>query len=296
MIADSQLTKLDIAVSILEQFPEALVVSDGKENAIWCNSAFEKIVGTSLSEMKDRPVTEVLQRTLSPVQNMKNIYSGMIDSNNSQQWYEQKTMALKSEALKSSETLSAQLLINISDRIQSQLESRKLQEKLDQLTTIEPISGLLNNRAMLQSLEPLVSRSRRYDNPLSLIAINLLNLALLVDRHGQDIADEAVIALSHLLKDQLRWADIISRYDTSIILIILPETSHDDALFLANKIMAQVDELDIPDKNGTRMELDACYGISSWQKGDDSSLLIARVQKFLEVASKNGSHSIIDSD
>jgi len=291
MSAESKLTSLDIAVSILEQLPEALVVSNEQNEALWCNAAFESIIGSELADIVNRSLDNVLQKTLSPVQDMNNIYSGMIEGNNCQQWYEKKPLTLTNNSGK----LTAELLINISSQMQSQFDFKKLQEKLEQLTTIDPVSGLLNSRAMLQSLEPLVSRSRRYDNPLSLIAINLLNLALLADRHGQEIADEAVISLSHLLKDQLRWADIVSQHDTSTIVIILPETTHEDALYLANKVMGQVDELDILDKNNTHMELDTCYGIVSWQKGDDSNMLLTRMHKFLDIASQKGSHSIIDS-
>ena len=291
MSVESKLASLDIAVSILEQLPEALVVSNEQNMALWCNHAFESIVDSQLAEIENKSLDDILQKTLSPVQDMNNVYCGMIENNNSQQWYEKKSISLSHN----DGSLSAQLLINISDRMQAQFDFKKIQEKLAQLTTIDSVSGLLNSRAMLQSLEPLVSRSRRYDNPLSIIAINLLNLSLLVDRHGQEIADEALISLSHLLKDQLRWADIVSRHNATTIVIILPETSREDALYLANKIMAQVDELDILDKNNTQMELDTCYGVASWQKGDDSSMLLTRVHKFLDVASQNGSHSIIDS-
>ena len=292
MNADSNLSSLTDPMSILAQLPEALVISNDKQSIVWCNAVFENIVGSQLDDIKQKNLDKVLQTSLSPAQESKNTYCGIVGRDKTQRWYEKKsfTLSLKNEPA----TIQAFLMVDISEQILTQIENKKLQDKLEQLTTIDAISGLLNKRAMLQSLEPLVSRSRRYDNPLSLVAINLLNLAALHENQGQEIADQSVLALSHLLRDQLRWADIVCRYNNDEILIILPETSHQDALNLANKILGHINELEIEDNNGTQIKLDACYGVASWQKGDDSHMLIERVKNSLVTASEQGPGSIVD--
>ncbi|MFV2057819.1 MAG: GGDEF domain-containing protein [Thiohalomonadales bacterium] len=292
MIADTNFPEPAVALSLLEQLPEAIVLTNEEHSLLWCNAAFSNIITTPL--IKPMALDEILQITLSPVQDMKDVYCGIVGAEEKQSWYEKRPIELKLKDQQSSARIYAFLLIDITERMLIQIESKKLQEKLERLSTIDPISGLLNQRAMLQSLEPLVSRSRRYDNPLSLIAIHLCNLSLLATQHNQEIADEIVIALSHLLRDQLRWADIVCRFDTEQILVILPETTQEDALYLAKKILNQVNELDINDKNNSPLELQTCYGVSSWQKGDDSKLLLDRVNAYLIEANNKGPHSIID--
>ena len=153
--------------------------------------------------------------------------------------------------------------IDASTEQQLRFERDRLEEDLQQLTTRDPVTGLPNRRALLQGLEPLISRSRRYSNPISLIKLR-------VDGQGLDDAaqEEVWIKTGQLLKEQMRWADIIGRYDGSDFLLILPETPLDATETLASKLCEQMAQLD------SETKVQAYCGLTSWQKGDDATLML----------------------
>jgi diguanylate cyclase (GGDEF)-like protein len=169
----------------------------------------------------------------------------------------------------------------------------ELEDKLDRLSTIDPESGLLNRRAMLQNLEPLVSRSRRYNNPLSVVAMDLLNLGAIKQQYGDQAAKHTIKQLSFMLKDQLRWADIVSRTETERFVLVLPETNKEAALHLAHKLNNHVTELTV-DFEGNALQLQVCFGIAAWEKGNDSVLLLRNANQSLEAAKESGPGTVQD--
>ena len=119
-------------------------------------------------------------------------------------------------------------------------------------------TGLLNRRNVLQELNAQVSRSRRYGNVLSVLHVRLPTLAPEVRR-----------SLAQALKGTLRWVDIIGRWDDDALLVILPETSHEAAAVLAQKLR----EVMVP----SFQSVDACtVGVAQWARGEESTDLVAR--------------------
>ena len=76
------------------------------------------------------------------------------------------------------------------------------------MKAIDSLTGMPNKQAILNALEPQVSRSRRYDNILSLIIVQLTNLETLRSQIGNEQTNELIVACSHMLNDQVRWADM----------------------------------------------------------------------------------------
>ncbi|HGX91927.1 MAG TPA: diguanylate cyclase [Candidatus Tenderia sp.] len=165
-------------------------------------------------------------------------------------------------------------------------ERDKLSEELQMLTTRDGITGLPNRRALLQGLEPLVSRSRRYGNPLSVI-----KLAVELSGHSapsQPSRENAWLQVGQMLKDQMRWADIIGRYEDATFLLILPETPEEASRQLADKITSLLSEIKITDENGETRTLKPYCGVTSWEKGDDSILLLKRAEEGVAAAKQAG--------
>jgi len=162
-------------------------------------------------------------------------------------------------------------------------ERDKLAQQLQRYDTVEPVSGLLNAQAIAGNLEPLISRSRRYDNLLSVVTMAVTNLTAAAD------ADEAIVAVSHLLRDQLRWADMVGRNNDGQFVFVLPETDRDSAVALANKIAARLGGLTIL---GGTFRPQACFGIAQWARGDDTGLLLKRSAEALDTATRQGNMAI----
>lgn len=169
---------------------------------------------------------------------------------------------------------SVRFYLDISAEQALRRERDQLAEDLQQLTTRDPITGLPNRHALLQSLEPLVSRSRRYGNPLSLIKLQTLISGTATPSEGEQ--QRCWQRVAQLLKDQMRWADIIGRYDGSDFLLVLPETGEEAARQLAEKICKLVAEIELELDSGARCAIRPYCGITGWHKGDDANLMLQR--------------------
>ena len=167
--------------------------------------------------------------------------------------------------------------------LQNALEDRdRLHEELAQHTTRDAVTGLPNRQALLQGLEPLVSRSRRYHNPLSVIRLRIDNLTDIDTEHGKGNGEVALTAVSQMLKDQMRWADLIGRFDNDEFLLVLPETTADAANHLLDKLRQRLADLTPAGTNGDNITLVAQFGVADWQQGDDRAKLLRRARDQLE--------------
>lgn len=146
-------------------------------------------------------------------------------------------------------------------------------EELTQYATRDPITGLPNRQAMLHGLEPLVSRSRRYHNPLAVICLRIDNLADIDSEYGKGNGELVLTAVARMLKDQMRWADLIGRFDNDEFLLILPETDADAANRLLDKLRQRLTALSSGD-GGRLIVMITYFGSAGWQEGDDRTRLL----------------------
>ncbi|HMM74275.1 MAG TPA: PAS domain-containing protein [Gammaproteobacteria bacterium] len=119
------------------------------------------------------------------------------------------------------------------------------------------VAGVLSREAALLRLEAEISRSRRYSNPLSCLVARI-----------EDDA-RAYAALERMLRDQLRWVDVLARWSETELLVLLPETPARAATALCRKLATQARSLGV--------EVLA-WGTSTWRRGDDAALFVARAR------------------
>jgi len=109
-------------------------------------------------------------------------------------------------------------------------------EELRSLAFKDPLTGLLNRRAMERALKRELGRSRRYNTPLSIVFIDLDGFKQVNDCFGHDKGDELLQFVASTLMDMSRESDIISRFAGDEFVMILPETERDAAQKLLERI------------------------------------------------------------
>ncbi|MCC7121016.1 MAG: PAS domain-containing protein [Gammaproteobacteria bacterium] len=118
------------------------------------------------------------------------------------------------------------------------------------------VAGVLSREAALLRLDAEISRSRRYSNPLSCLVAQ-------IDGGTGDYA-----TLERMLRDQLRWVDVLARWSETELLVLLPETPARAATALCRKLATLARGLDV--------EVVVQWGSSTWRRGDDAATLVAR--------------------
>jgi diguanylate cyclase (GGDEF)-like protein len=173
-----------------------------------------------------------------------------------------------------------QLLVLTDVSAQEELaeENARLRQQVEDLKLTDDLTGLPNKRAISQSLDLHISRSRRYQNPLSVVLVS----ASLHDTDDSTARspEAQLLAVSRFLRDRLRWVDQIARWDDRIFLIVLPETNEDDARGLLDKISSEQHTLLMPDAPEWRPALS--FGLACWRKGDDMRTLLRSAVRDLQ--------------
>jgi diguanylate cyclase (GGDEF)-like protein len=275
-----------LADQILYKFPCAALVMGETGQVTWCNEALMQIVKANAADIVGQPQAEVEKHYLKAMPDQPGMFFIMkTGSDEPEFWLKKQELPLDNATLVTYE--------NVTDAVKLHGHVGELQNQLDELATVDPVSGLLNRRAMLQNLEPLVSRSRRYNNPLSVIAMDLLGLDAIKQQHGEPGVQHAIKQVSFMLKDTLRWADLVSRSDDNRFVFVLPETDKEAAVYLARKINANITDLHIT-YNDAALAVSACFGVSAWEKGNDSVLLLRHANQSLDLAKNNGPGSVQD--
>lgn len=261
--------------SMMQTCPLAMLQVDETGHARWVNNLLAEILGEQAELILDHSINEVPESLQSLfIENATIHLAG--EKTGEDRWLLAATHSLGENAG------FVQFFTDISAVQQLMQERDQLAGELEEYILVDKQSGMPNRRALYQSLESQVSRSRRYHNPLSVILMRMSNLDDYISASQNKNPASLFISLRYMLNDQLRWADIIGRLDENELLIVLPETHANDALTLAQKVSRRIEALDLPELETSpkleNFQLDTHFGVAQWRKGDDVGLLMTRTR------------------
>lgn len=112
---------------------------------------------------------------------------------------------------------------------------------LEQENTVDPLTGVFNRRFLERHLNEEVTRARKYLLPLSIILIDVDHFKLINDSYGHQVGDQVLASFANLLKRQLREPDILARYGGEEFMVVAPQTSHQNAVELAERLRMRIE-------------------------------------------------------
>ncbi len=160
------------------------------------------------------------------------------------------------------------------------LERAAWQQRANQfqfLSITDALTGLHNRRYMEARLAEELSRSRRYDYPMSFMMIDIDDFKLYNDRNGHQAGDRALEIIAQCLRAALRKADVASRYGGEEFSILLPQTDLSEAAVIADRIRRKVSETNFP--HGAAQPLGSVtvsLGLSCYSAALDSAEAVIR--------------------
>jgi diguanylate cyclase (GGDEF)-like protein len=160
------------------------------------------------------------------------------------------------------------------------LERAAWQQRANQfqlMSITDPLTGLHNRRYMEARLAEELSRSRRYDYPMSFMMIDIDNFKLYNDRNGHQAGDRALEIVAQCLRAALRKVDVASRYGGEEFSILLPQTDLQEAGVIADRIRRKVSETKFPYGDAQPFGgVTVSIGLSSYSAALDSAEAIIR--------------------
>jgi diguanylate cyclase (GGDEF)-like protein len=121
--------------------------------------------------------------------------------------------------------MDTSLLEQLSVKVSICLSNVMAHEKLRALAYQDPLTGLLNRRAMARVLEREFKRFERYGTPLSVAFLDLDHFKQVNDHYGHDIGDDLLRYVSAHLQRMTRETDVVARFAGDEFVIILPNTN-----------------------------------------------------------------------
>jgi diguanylate cyclase (GGDEF)-like protein len=125
------------------------------------------------------------------------------------------------------------------------LESRNT----DRRAHLDELTGLLSRGTWLQRLDQEIHRSRRQQNSLAVILVDIDFFKVYNDTYGHQTGDQILQMLAGLFQESLRDVDSAGRYGGDEFVLLLPDTDLNGAILVANRILQEVRQLELGDSN-----------------------------------------------
>ena len=193
----------------------------------------------------------------------------------------------------------ARLASAFADQVTIALENMRLFAEVQSLATIDPLTELYNRRQFMEIAECDFQHAKRYQEPLSMIMIDIDHFKMINDTCGHRAGDIVLKQIARICRGELRKTDTIARYGGEEFIVILPQTtaSGDDEPYSSNpppadvvaqrlgktvcEAVIQVDDLDI--------SVTISIGIAALSEDcGDIHQLIDRADQALYRAKQNG--------
>jgi diguanylate cyclase (GGDEF)-like protein len=169
----------------------------------------------------------------------------------------------------------------LKDHASVSLHNAVLHREIEEQALTDSLTGLPNRRSLDDHLQEELRRGRKYQNPFSVMLLDINQFKQVNDHYGHLIGDMLLRQIAEFLKQVIRKTDFIARYGGDEFAIILPET---DAA-MADKIAARINQVLIDNtfqvNQANAIQLSACLGLTVYPTNGDS------IQELLESADRD---------
>jgi diguanylate cyclase (GGDEF)-like protein len=130
------------------------------------------------------------------------------------------------------------------------IENVGLHETVERQAVTDELTGLSNRRRFQDALAAEVERSKRFDQPVGLVMLDLDDFKAINDTYGHQQGDVVLREVAKILRDSSREIDEPARYGGEELAVVLPGTDLAGAFNLAERVRVGIERLEIPLLNG----------------------------------------------
>lgn len=137
------------------------------------------------------------------------------------------------------------VIYDVTDSAVNKIAQQQANKQLQNLSRTDHLTGLFNRGYWELRLIQEFKRYDRYEQPSSLIMLDIDHFKKINDKYGHTIGDEAIRGVSRTIKEQVRDLDIAGRYGGEEFGIVLTNTNGDGACVFAERLRASIEQLTI---------------------------------------------------
>lgn len=161
-------------------------------------------------------------------------------------------------------------------------------KRVEELSVTDVLTKLYNRRKIIEILEYSLVSASRYGKTFSVMMLDIDYFKSVNDTYGHNVGDITLQTVSTLLRTHSRSVDVVGRWGGEEFVIVLPDTTCEEALLVAQKLRQSIEAYSFP----IIEHKTASFGVSAWQKGDTIESLIARADDALYDAKNSGRNTV----
>jgi diguanylate cyclase (GGDEF)-like protein/PAS domain S-box-containing protein len=172
--------------------------------------------------------------------------------------------------------------------VQDITERKQLELRLEQLATVDDLTGAQNRRAFTTQSQIELRRALRFKHALSFLFLDIDHFKQVNDQYGHNFGDQVLATFSTICQSKLRPSDVFARYGGEEFVLMLPETDIAQAGVVAGRLRAALRETKFGD-NPVMHGIGVSIGMTSLRGPQDTlSAILERVDRALYRAKSGG--------
>ncbi len=171
-------------------------------------------------------------------------------------------------------------------------ERKIILEELKRLAITDDLTKLFNSRHFYQRVRDEINRSRRYQTPLSLLLLDIDFFKNYNDNYGHLEGNKVLFALGEAIQACLRSMDTAYRYGGEEFTVLLPQTTCNEAMTVANRIKESVANLTFKPRQDETTHITISIGVTEYRHGDATELFVKRADQAMYLSKENGRNKV----
>jgi len=171
--------------------------------------------------------------------------------------------------------------------VNAQLKREKNLLKVSSIT--DGLTGLYNRTYIDEQFRQFIKESSRYGKPFSIAMFDLDHFKRVNDEYGHNTGDEVLRQVAETFHNLIRETDIAGRYGGEEFLLLFPQTDHEEALVVTERIRINIERLEF---EGGPEQITVSAGVAQYG-GESAQELLNQADKNLYMAKQSGRNRIV---
>ncbi len=180
------------------------------------------------------------------------------------------------------------IMRNITERKRMEEALRDSEKRYRELSIVDDLTQLYNSRHFYFQLKIELDRSNRYEQPLTLLLLDLDDFKAFNDAYGHVEGDQVLKRLGQVVKRCLRVTDLAYRYGGEEFTILLPMTTSADGAVTAERIRTEFKKESFSPAPGQDAHVTVSIGIAQYKQQEEMKAFVHRVDRLMYQGKKNG--------
>ena len=187
-------------------------------------------------------------------------------------------------------------LTEVNARLLEEIRKRRqVEDALSRAARSDPLTGLMNRRAMMERFEYQLTHYQRNRIPFAVLMGDIDHFKQINDTCGHAEGDRVLISIAGKIRENLRSQDLLARWGGEEFLILLPDTDLEGGITVAEKIRLQVAQHDFPGEKKV-LALTISFGVACYTDEQTIDDCIKAADEALYRAKQQGRNRVVAPD